>query len=139
MARKYARKGKVGLGTYQVAEIGVFSLSGMVNETVEVSEFGDEFKHFDFGIGQFGEISFSGHYDPTDTNGQVLLESAWKNKSMLTDLRCYIDNTSYWVPDLTNDSDSGVLLEEYGAIEFDVQGIGTIEFKGKVSGQLVLE
>ena len=110
----------------------------MVNETTDISQFGDEFRHFDFGIGDFGQVAARGQYDPTDTNGQVALETAWKDKTLVTDLRLYIDNTSYWTPDLTNDSASGVLITQYGAIEYELAGVGTIEFVGKVTGQMAL-
>jgi len=139
MARKLARKGKVTIGTYQIAEMGFWSMSGMRNTLIEVSEFGDEFEKLDFGMGSYGTITVRGNYDPTDANGQALIESAWKNKSKLTDLRCWINSVSYYVPDLTNDSDSAVLIEEFGAIEYDKAGVGKVQFTGRVSGQMVLE
>lgn len=140
IAPKYTRKGKVGLGTYKVAGQATWSFGGFTNDIHDISEFGDEFDHLAFGMGHFGSISCRGWYDPTDESGQALIESAWKNKSALTDLRFYIDNTSYWVPDLTNDSSSAILIETYGPLNYELSGgVAPIEFSGRVGGQLVLE
>jgi hypothetical protein len=138
MSVKVGKIGSVKLGTYDIAEMGVWSLSGMTNEMLEHSKFGDEEKEFEFGIADYGTISFNGHFDMSDTNGQKLLESAHMNKSKITnDLKFYIDNTSYYTVDVTNNSASAFLMQTI-TIGFDKSGIGTISFQVKVSGKLVL-
>ena len=76
-----------------VAEMGTLTLSGFTREALESTAFGDDIKEYTFGVGDGGEVSFSGNYDPTDTNGQNLVESACLNASLFTggNLRFYIN------------------------------------------------
>jgi len=122
----------VYLGTNKIAEIGEFSLSGFTREVLDASAFGDDIKKFEFGQADGGEITFTGLYDPTDTNGQTLLESAAKNASKFTggDLKFYVDNTSYW----TVDTGGNILVTKVKAVKFDKAGLGQVEFSAKVSG-----
>lgn len=138
MGLKVGRKGKVVLGTYSIANMSVWELGPMTTEEIETTQFGDEFDHYDFGVGRFGTLTVTGQYNPDDTTGQVLIESAWKNKSLLANLKLYINSVSYWTPDVTNDSYSGVLITSYGAIRHDRAGVGEVAFGGRVSGQMVL-
>lgn len=135
---KSGKISRVKKGANVVAELGVWSLDGMTTETIEHDCFEDDFKHYLFGIGDFGAISFSGNYDPDDTDGQVAVESAWKEKTLVTDLYFFIDNTSYWAADLTNDSSSGILITSYGAVTFEKSAVGKVAFSAKVTGQMVL-
>lgn len=137
MAVKVGRLGKVVLGTYTIAEQGTWSMDGIIQDTVEVTKFGDQFKFYEFGLGDGGTITFSGHYDMTDTNGQLLLDSAIRNKSAITNLKLYIDNTSYYTTDNTT-TVSRLIMQKVGAIAFDKAGVGTINFSAKVSGVMVL-
>jgi len=123
---------KVMVGASKVAEIGSYSLSGFSREALEASEFGDDIKDYVAGLGDGGEISFSGNYDITDTNGQMLLESALKNASIFTggDMKFYVDNTKYF----TVKSGGNILITKVKAVSFEKAGIGTIEFTGKISG-----
>jgi len=118
-----------------VAEMGTLTLSGFTREALESTAFGDDIKEYTFGVGDGGEVSFSGNYDPTDTNGQNLVESACLNASLFTggNLRFYINNTTY----LSVDTGGTILITKCKAIGFDKSGIGTIEFSGKVSGKSI--
>ena len=136
MAVKVGKAASVNLAGNKVAEMGTFSISGFTREALEDTEFGDDVKSYLFGIGDGGEVSFSGNYSDTDTTGQDLLNAACSNGSLFGSgqLRFYIDSVSYW----TIGSGGTVLITKCKAISFEKAGIGTIEFTGKLSGVMVL-
>ena len=130
MAVKVGKAAGVFLGTYKIAEIGTYTLSGFTRETLEDTEFGDDIKTYVFGLGDGGEVSFSGNYDPTDTAGQGEIQSACSNASLLGNaLKFYVDSVSYFAVNAGN-----ILITKCKAIAFERAGLGTIEFTGKVSG-----
>lgn len=133
MAVKIGKICKVTVGASTVAEVGQYSLSGFSRDALDSTAFGDDIKEFTFGVGDAGEISFSGNYDPTDTNGQLIVDSACINGSVFTggDLKFYIDSTSY----LTVDTGGNILITKCRAIGMDKSGLGTISFTGKCSGK----
>lgn len=129
---KVGKIASVKLGTYKVSGMGTFTLSGFTRDVLEDTEFGDDIKTFMFGLGTGGTLSFSGLYDPTDSTGQVLLDSACKNSSTFTggDLKLYIDNTSY----LTVDTGGNILITKCKAITMEKNGLGQCSFEGTISG-----
>jgi hypothetical protein len=133
MTVKVGNIASVKLGTYLIAEMGTFSISGFSREALDISAFGDTTKKFTFGSADGGEISFSGNYDPTDTSGQLLIDSACVNASVFTgqNLKFYIDSTSYF----TVDTGGNILITKCRGVTFDKSGVGTIEFTGKVSAK----
>lgn len=132
MAVLVGKTAAVKVGTNTVAEMGTYSLSGFTREVLESSAFGDDIKEYTPGLGDGGEITFSGNYDITDANGQVMLESACKNASIFTggDLKFYINNTTYF----SVKTGGNMLITKVKAITFEKAGIGTVEFTAKVSG-----
>jgi hypothetical protein len=132
MATKVGKFASVYAGTYKVAEIGEFTVSGFSRDALEVTAFGDDIKKYIFGLGDSGEITFKGHYDPTDSTGQTLLDSACKNSSTLSSaqLKFYIDSTSY----ICLGSGGTWLVTKCNAVAFDKAGVGTIDFTVKCSG-----
>jgi len=136
MSVKIGKIAKVTIGVATVAEIGTYSLSGFSRDVLESTAFGDDIKEYTAGVADGGEVTFAGHYDPTDANGQLLVDSACRNASVFTggDLKFYIDNTSY----LTVDTGGNILITKCKAIAFDKAGIGTIDFTGKVSGRSMI-
>lgn len=138
MALKVGKDAAVQLGTYVVSHMGTWTIDGLTVDLLDSSAFGDEWKQFELGMGDYGTVSFSGFFDMDDTNGQKVLESAHKNKSKIgNNIRFYIDNTSYYTPDVTNVSAAGILLQTI-RIGFEKYGIGTIEFTAKCTGPMVL-
>ena|SRR3989304_4202340 len=123
-------------GTYTVAEMGQWSLAGLTRETLDSTAFGDTYKQFEVGIGDYGTISFQGNYDPTDTNGQVALNTACIAATQVTDLYFYIDSVSYWR--VSNTNSDYILLTKCNAVAADKSGIATVSFEGKVSGSMKL-
>lgn len=118
-------------GTYVVSEMGTYSLSGFSRDALDSTAFGDDIKEFTFGVGDGGEVSFSGNYDPTDASGQEFLRSYCSNGATLASglIRFYVDSTSY----LTVNGGT-LLLTRVSAIAYDKSGIGTVSFTGKLSG-----
>jgi len=142
MSIKAGKNASVRIGTYKVAEMGTWALNGITNELIEATAFGDEYKEYILGVGDWGGITFNGHFDMDDTTGQVLLDSAHKAKSVLNSFRLYIDTTSYYTPNTNVTSSAGlaaagVLLQTI-AISFDKTAIGTISFTAKITGPMIL-
>lgn len=150
MSRKVGKDCKVALGTATIAEMGNWSIDGISVDEFDASAFGDTWKEFEYGMKDGGTVSFSGHYDPSDTTGQQALILANLYNSALTSLRLYIDNTSYYEPCQTTGYFSPTVTT--GAptqisnvkitsvtIGADKSGLATISFTGKVSGCLVLK
>jgi hypothetical protein len=143
------KDGKVTLGTNTVVGMGTWSIDGIATDEFDASAFGDTWKKFEYGMKDGGSVSFNGHYDPTDTTGQQALQQANLYNSALTNLRLYIDNTSYFEPCQTAGYFSPTLTT--GAptktsnvrittfqVGMDKGGLGTTSFTAKVSGVMVL-
>jgi len=147
---KVGKDGKVTLGADTIVGMGTWSLDGVSVEELDASSFGDDWKSFKYGMKDGGSVSFNGHYDPTDTTGQQMLQLANLYNSALTDLRCYIDDTSYFVPSQSTSyfapgaystgmpgKVSSVTITTFN-IGADKSGLETISFTAKVSGLMVL-
>jgi len=135
MATKSGRYHAIKKGTYTVSEQGHFDLD-MSSDEIDTTAFGSTWAKSDVGFKKWS-LSMSGYYDPTDTNGQAELETAYMGGTLVTDLSVYVDNTSYWEPDLTTDSDAGGRITSYkvsgdkaGVASFDMvlSGSGPITF-----------
>ena len=137
MALKVGKDAAVNIGTFLVSHMGTWSIDGLTVDLLDSSAFGDEWKQFELGMGDYGTVSFSGFYDLDDTRGQGVLWSAHQNKSKLSNIKFYIDNTSYYTPDVTNVSAAGILVQTI-KIGFEKYGIGTIDFSAKCTGPMVL-
>ena len=150
MAVKVGHLGKVALGASTIVAMGTWSLSGITADQMESSAFGDNWKTYEFGMKDGGQISFNGFLDPADTTGQQALQKANIDNTDLTSLRLYVDNTSYYEPcqtagyfapgTLSTGQDtpaSHVNITTYD-ISMDKAGLATISFTGKVSGVMVL-
>jgi hypothetical protein len=138
---KVGKDGKVTLGADTIVGMGTWSLDGVSVEELDASSFGDDWKSFKYGMKDGGSVSFNGHYDPTDTTGQQMLQLANLYNSALTDLRCYIDDTSYFAPGAYSTGMPGkvssVTITTFN-IGADKSGLETISFTAKVSGLMVL-
>ena len=149
MAYKSGKDCKVTLGTATIVGMGTWNLSGITADQMDASAFGDNWKKFEFGMKDGGQITFSGLYDPADVTGQEILQAANVDNSDIYNLRLYIDNTSYFEPcgstgwftptDSTgNDTvKSWVNITSFN-IKADKSGLMAIDFSAKVSGLMVL-
>lgn len=132
MSSKSGFAAKVTMGTYTIAGMGSWSMDGLSRETIEDTAFGDTVKKYVFGFMDGGSLTFDGNYDPADSTGQAILNSACVNASALGSgsIRLYIDNTSYW----TVASNGQLLVTKANAISMEKNGLGKISFSAKVSG-----
>ena len=137
MAFKAGNNAKVTLGANTVVGMGTWELPGITVDLLESTAFGDTAKQYMTGLLDYGDVNFGGLYDPADTTGQDILLSANKNNSKIANIRLYVDNTSYWTPNVTADSDAGMLVQST-AISMDKSGLATIKFSGKATGAWVL-
>jgi hypothetical protein len=118
-----------------VAEFASWDLD-LSNDEIDTTAFGSTWKKSDVGMRGWS-LSVAGHYDPSNTNGQRALEAAWASGNLVNDIKLYVDNTSYWIPDVTTDSDAGgrvttfTLAQAHDAvasISMTLSGSGPITF-----------
>lgn len=127
---------KVSLGANKVLGMGTWKMSGVKTDLLESTEFGDDWKTFKVGLKDGGDITFSGLYDKTDTSGQVALRTANENNTQITDIRFYVDSTSYYTPTTTNPL-SYCYVTGY-SIGADKSSLIPTDFSLKLSGKLEL-
>lgn len=134
------RKGKdckVTVGANSIIGMGTWEISGRDVEMLETTEFGDQYTTMTPGIKSGGQISFSGLLDPDDSTGQTVLQTAWENGTDVTNLRAYIDNTSYYEANQTGTPSSYVNITSFD-ISTDKNALATISFSGTLSGKWTL-
>jgi hypothetical protein len=136
MAVYTGRYAKVAFGTTAVGGQGKWSLDGITVDTLDTTAFGDTAKQFAMGLTDYGTLTFGGNYDYTDT-GQNTLVSANINASKIANLRLYVDNTTYWVPDTTSVGAAGMYIQSV-KITQDINGLGKIDVTAKLTGPLKL-
>ena len=127
---------KVSLGSSKILGMGNWTMSGVTTDQIEDSEFEDEWKQFKLGLKDGGTATFNGQYDKTDSNGQDALRTANENDTELTDLRFYVDATSYWVPTTTNPTSHCKIIS--WDVSSDKNGLVQASFAAKISGKLHL-
>ena len=135
MTTKNGRNATVKKGTYTVAELASWALD-LSNDEIDTTAFGSTWKKSDVGMRGWS-LSIEGHYDPTDATGQNLIEAAWAGGSLINDIKVYVDSTSYWIPDVTTNSNAGGRVTSYAinqahdavaGISFTLAGSGEITF-----------
>jgi len=73
----------IKLGTNSIAGINNITFDPVLDQ-LDTTDFDSSYeREFIPGLSS-GTIAVSGDYEPADTNGQVALVSAWKNKTLLT-------------------------------------------------------
>jgi predicted secreted protein len=128
------KKGKVSVNASTsevfVGEIVDWSINSSADE-IDVSTLGSEWKKKAVGQKQWSG-SLNGHYDPADTDGQMVLEAAYKNGSKLQDIRFYNkhsatpgDTIIYETPDTDTDPDAGVYITGWNT-SVDLSGVGKL-------------
>lgn len=146
---KVGKDCKVALGADTILGIGNWSQDGKTIAEIDDTEFGDQSTKYCFGIQDGGTISFAGNLKPDDDDGQNTLIEAFDQRTELTDLRLYIDETSYYVPCQTsgylnpskttgaNTVVSNVVIQSQ-PISVDKGALATISFTARVNGDMVL-
>ena len=115
--------------------IGTWSINGITADQLEDTQFGDDWKTYLYGLKDGGQVSFSGYYDSADSAGQAAMRTANENDTELTDLRFYVDDTSYWRPNSTGTPSSHIIITSWD-ISADKAGLVQCSFTGKVSGKM---
>lgn len=132
-----AKNCKVAVGATQVNGIGSFTIGGPTTEEVDSTQFGDDWRDFETTLKDGGDFSFDGWFDKDDTNGQVALRSAQETDLGLTDLRFYINASSYYAPNRTGDPVSICKIKSF-SVNAEMAGLVNITFGGKVYGKFTL-
>ena len=146
---KIGKDCKVMVGASSLVGMGTWSLNGISSDQLENSEFGDNWKTYEFGMKDGGTISFSGLYKPTDETGQQALMNANLENTDITSIKLYIDSTSFFEPNTTagyfspyntTGADTPVSLVNITSynVSADKSGLMNIDFTAKVSGVMVL-
>jgi len=147
---KVGRDCKATLGANIILGMGTWSMDGISSDQMESSEFGVKWKTFKFGMNDGGTVSMSGLFDPADVTGQSALRAANLTKSDISNLRLYVDNTSYYEPcQSTGYFGPGALSTGYDTIKSwvnvtsynvkaDKSGLLSTDFSCKISGLMVL-
>lgn len=133
MATYNGREASVKVGTYTVAELASWDLD-LSNAEIDTGVFGTTWGKSDVG-GRKWNVTVAGFYDPTDTTGQNAIEDAWAGGTLVSTIRLYVDNTSYWVPDTTTVTASGGRVTAY-RIGQSFQGVASINFTLSGSGAI---
>lgn len=134
MASIGGRLAKVMYGSVVIAGMGEWSLSGFTPDIQEDTAFGDTVKKWkQAGIGDGGTFSFSGNYDPADTNGQVALNALANTDAELTNLYFYESTSVFW----RVASGGALIISKFGAPKFTKNGLATVSFEGKVSAKVM--
>ena len=129
MATYSGQDGHVKAGTYDVAEMASWNMTISANE-IAINVFGTSWNKTQQGIKSWS-CSVSGFYDPSDTNGQKVIKDAFFANTLLTTIYFYVDDTSYWAPDLTLDSSAGCRVTNYSPTQTaDNVAQVTIQFAG---------
>ena len=126
------RNALVKIGDVTVAEMASWSLD-LSNDEIDTTAFGSTWKKSDVGMRGWS-LSVSGHYDPSDTLGQGLVEAAWADGSLITTVRAHVSAASYWTPTGANAGGrvtSYALNQAHDAvagISFTLAGSGAITY-----------
>lgn len=122
-----------GTTVVTIADQVSWSLGGITTPTVQAdAAFSDTCAQFEnAGPANPGTITFNGHYDPTDTDGQLAITALCVSGAHATGIRLYDTATSYW----TSDTASGgyMLVTDAQAVTLPRNGYGTISFSAQVS------
>jgi predicted secreted protein len=135
MSTYNGRNATVKYGTYTIAEFASWSLD-LSNDEIDTTSFGSTWKKSDVGMRGWS-LSVDGHYDPSDATGQAMIEAQWAAGNLVSTIKVYVDNTSYWVPDITTDVNAGGRVTTYtinqahdavAGVSFALSGSGPITF-----------
>lgn len=138
---------KVTLGANKILGIGTWSITGGSYAELDDTEFCDEDMQALRGLRTGGDVAFAGNFKKDDTQGQDELRTAYWSKSDLTDIRFYVDDTSYYTPNSTTAAGGGlpagipvshIKIMSEPNITFDRTDLGKIDFGAKVYGGMRL-
>ena len=138
---------KVTIGSSSVIGCGTWAFSGGSYAELDDTDFGDDDMITLRGLRTGGTVTFAGNYKKDDTTGQDAIRDAYWLKSDLTDLRFYVDDTSYYTPNSTTGAGGGLPAETMVSHikiltepmpSADKNGLASISFDGKIEGAMRL-
>ena len=128
------RLAAVRYGANLVAGLGEWGMTGFTPDIQEDTAFGDTVKKYkQAGIGDAGEITFSGLYDPADANGQIALRALANTDTELTNLYFYESTSVFW----RVGSGGALILSKFEGPKFGKNMLATISFACKVSAKVM--
>lgn len=135
MGALMGRYASIKLGNALVQNLGKWTLDIKMDE-IDTSVFGSVWGKKIPGM-QAWTGAIEGFYDPADTTGQLALHNAALAATKLTDLRYYIDSTSYWTPDVTGESAAGAYISSIN-VAHDKAGVASITMNVIGYGKITL-
>jgi hypothetical protein len=129
------RYASIKKGSVLVQNMGKWALAIKMAE-IDVSVFGSVWGKKIPGM-QDWTGTIDGFYDPADTIGQKLLHDAALAATKLTDIRFYIDSTSYWTPDISGESGAGAYITSIN-VGHDKAGVASISMSVVGYGKIAL-
>jgi hypothetical protein len=129
------RYAAVKIDTVLVENLGRWTLDIRMDE-IDVSVFGTVWGKMIPGM-QKWTATLEGFYDPADTTGQAVLEAAALAATKLTNIRFYIDSTSYWAPDQVGDSANGAYISGI-SVNHDKAGVAALTMNMIGFGKILL-
>lgn len=137
MAKKKGHACKVAIGSNKVVGLGSFNIPGINWDKLDSTEMGDTIKSFLLGLGDGGEVTASGQWDPADTTGQVAIKNANRDGTAIADVRFYIDSTSYYTASTTNPATT-VYVTKFD-VKADLSGLLTFDMTLGLSGGYLIQ
>jgi len=132
MATLSGRNASVKLGTNLVSERTDWDINPTRDE-IDTTVFGSTWGKSDVGMGHWNGNA-NGFYDPADTYQDQLIDAFYAG-TLVTNIRFYVNNTSYWTPDITSASGAGCRITSL-PIKHDKGGVASISFAFSGSGPI---
>jgi len=138
---------KVTMGANTILGITTASFGAGTYDLLDDTEFGDTWEQMVAGLFRDGTLDVSGKFKVDDTQGQDLLRAAFHYQSQITDIRFYVDNTSYYTPNSTTAAGGGlpantpvshVLITEEPTTSLTLNDLAQISFRGRIVGAMRL-
>ena len=143
--RAIGYKGKILKGSTNILGMAEWGYSGESRKLEPSQLFNYQYELQTPTTMEGGEITVSGDYIAGDP-GIALIEEAFNLGSELVDLKLYIDDVNYFIPDPNTELYDGTSQPSYititkspTAVKQGASGIARVEFTAKVSGKLVLQ
>jgi len=138
---------KVTIGSNNILGMGTWTIGGGSVAELDDTEFGDDYADMVLGLITGGNVSFNGLYKKDDTQGQDLVRQAFFHRSDLTDIRFYVDDTSYYTPNSTTAAGGGlpanvpvshINITAEPQTSADRSGLMQVSFSGRCVGAMRL-
>ena len=131
MASVGGRLASVRYGGSLLAGMGEWSMSGFTPEIMDDTSFGDTVKKKkQAGIGDAGNVSFSGLYDSTDTCVSRI-QSLANTDSEINTLYFYESTSVFW----RVSSGGALIMSQFDGPKFGKNQLATISFTAEVSAK----